>query len=1164
MTRPKRGGRLTTSPAPPPLFSQRRKNSTETKYFGLVRDAALADLNSADKALDEVLRDIQDPAEAETLGRFVSTDLQIIDAVTSFDLKKEDFEILQGASISASVVDEESEGEESESAVLVPFISPRQRLSDRIKQFETFAGRGTVHQGQGTVLFKYTVSTDSQFNHTTPPPFYTQPLGPTSTPNAPDFIPQTPEEINSTHRVGFLQSGQFIPSQDPEWWWNGEYNHEFRGRAVYGREDLTALDDPKFPIVRDGNLKFSIIFPEGITTTYNWGLRFDTWFKKDDFADDQTFLRWVAQVNGHVRIDYFDRTGYNPSGQIQGSWKTALDTTNPTTYYSQLEKEQPTQSIIGCRQHYIQGGPSVTPLGSGTGTLPTQRSAAEGGAWDLNATFPGREGEERSKFVDEYIPVVIRFWYGKPNPEVSDPVLAAPAGPASLVLETIDSDIVSDDLAKWNDYSAEVKLIYDSAVGAWEAVAPEANFVNFTSSFEIMAHGLIDEDKPAARSDYIPTSPSSPVIATKLPPDGFSVTKVQFSIPGISPSANAQTLWVIAKNRPWIILPSGNIARTSLWQKYLFYPSPLGNYKTSNDLLDGVGANYIEPEPKFSSFESNPNYYKVKHGELPSLNTFGPARYDGLLPNTLREAVTENRDYDYQHEKLLLVGRQKKDETISPLAPGEVRNKAENYTFVEVVKNEAGRGGNVIINAYPTNNLSVLSTAVDDEQVGKFLHMGDNSKTFADPSRQNITTLTPAVLPSNTDFPNTTRIRYEEIDGKVGRLVYGTWDGTNFIPDTTGVIANLALGAPGDERSHLVKSAFLTDFKTVGGDGYSFYGIIGLLRDSKSSETIEVNSGGTQITSQSLFPNGGADTNDEQYIGTEIIFADAPLVSHYVTSYSPSAETVTISPSKPAGEYNGCQIWYNHFTMSGTLPNKIVTSAGVGTTRLPSILPANSFAQISFVFNTAYQFTRADNGAGLSFGETLYVKQSSSPTPSAPFVGDTELPAPPADIVVPFGYDNSATSGEPGLGGLCYPPYTIQNIQLQAALSVTDSTLYNAPAGQYDMWWGGRESPLDLGGKSLTITSKLLFDFAQSDRADLLSTLSTNAEKRTFSGSEYTHKLEVELSVSLPTPPAENSNIFNDAKTHSNNKPVKDRYYVFINDNNSQLEVLTPIDPNWQ
>ena len=101
MAKSKRGGRLVTSTTPPQLFTQQKRNTTETKYFGLRRDSALSDITAPDKALGEVLRDIQDPAEASILGIFTSNDLQIIDAITTYDLKKEDFEILENSSINA-------------------------------------------------------------------------------------------------------------------------------------------------------------------------------------------------------------------------------------------------------------------------------------------------------------------------------------------------------------------------------------------------------------------------------------------------------------------------------------------------------------------------------------------------------------------------------------------------------------------------------------------------------------------------------------------------------------------------------------------------------------------------------------------------------------------------------------------------------------------------------------------------------------------------------------------------------------------------------------------------------------------------------------------------------------------------------------------------------
>ena len=1136
MARPKRGGRLTTSTTLPQLFSQQRKNSTETKYFGLVRDEALSDLTSANEALDQVLIDIQDAAEAATLGIFKANDLQIVDAAVRFDLKKEDFEILLGSSINS---------ENEETGVLTPFINPRQRISDRVKQFESFAGRGTVFQGQGTTMFKY-FAPGTQYNHTTPPPFYTQALGTTTTENAPDFIPTTNLEIENSHRIGFLEDGQFTPAQDPEWWWNGEYNHDFRERAEYGIESQTALDNPKYPIVRDGNLQFSIIFPEGINSTYNWGLRFDAWFKRD-FASSQNFMRWVAQVNGHLRIDYFDRTSYNSSGVIQGSWKTALNTLDGTTHYTQLSKEDPTQTLIGSRLYYLQGGPTM-PLGAGTGTLPTQRSASDGGALDLKATFLDREGLNRNKFNNDYVPVVIRFWYGRPNTSEVNPILAEPGGVASFALEMVDSSITSGNLSLWNDYSAQLRAVYDSALGAWRAESPEINFVNFTDTFEILAHGRIGSNptKPSSLVGYF-VPDGQPIIATKTV--SGSETLASFSVPGVTPT-NGQKIWVVAKNRPFNALPSGNRLDEELWQQYLFHPNPAGAYKSSEDLLEGRGVNYVEPEPFYSPFEDNPNYYKAKYGQLPSLSTYGPARYDGMLLNSLRESASD-RDYDYSHTDLMLIGRQRKDPAVKPLASGEVRKDAENYTFIEVTRNAAGRGGNVTINAYPTNNLSVLSTSVSNAALGKFLHMGDNKKTFTNSSRQNITSLVVNTLPSS-GFPGTLRVKYEEVGG-AGRLVYGSWSGSAFTHDATGVIAQLSMGATGGVRDHGTKSAFLTDFTTTSSVKHSFYGMIGIVRNSAEGQTLVVNTGEVTITSSALFPNSGETSNNLQYIGTEIIFGGSATV-HRVTSYVASTSTVTFTASKTAGTYTGCQIYYNHFSLGGLLPDKVVNSETNANVVRNTVWADEGYAQISYVFNQAYQFTRADNGAGLSFGEVLYVKESAT---------DSELPAPPADIVLPFGYDNSLSADEPGLGGLCYPPYSVQNIALKP-IAVNDATLYASSTGSFDIWWGSKETPSNLGGKSLTITSKLLFDVNPSDRSTLLPpTITLAADKRVFTGSEYSHKLELELSVGLPTATSTNLYIYNDAKFHSNNKPVKDKYYLFIKNTSGNLEILSPTNPSW-
>lgn len=1170
MPKSKSGGRLRVSKVEPQSFLQRDSAETEVKYYGLLRDNALGDLESGDKALGEVLKDIQDPGEAATIGSFAPTDLQVLDGVVRYDLKKEDFEILVGTSINA----QDSKG------VSAPLVSPRQRISDRITRSERFSGRGTNYIGQGTVMYKYYVPETLSYSHSNPPPFFTEPIT-SIIENSADFLPTTSAQVADTHRIGYIQNGVFTPDTENEYWWSGEYNHYMETVSEYGDPTQSALTNPKFPIVRDGNLKFDQILPTGITTRYNWGLRFDAWFRRSDFSLDSTMMRWAAQVNGHLRIDYFDKSGYNSTtGAIEGTWRTALNTKQPSTYYTQLSREIPVPNGLGGRLYYVQGGPSMA-YGTGTGTLPSQRSLADGGAIDLSKTFPDREGNAVKNFVDDYVPVVIRFWYGKPDPTQSVISDRQPLGAASFFIQMLDTNLATADLSKWNDYSSELRLTYSS--GAWSvdtsaggSAAGEANFTNYNQSFEILAYTPIGAAKPGALTGY--TVPATIRIATKN-----EVSGVSFSIPGISPT-DGDKIWVVARNRPFNTIPGSLSSRNvqPLWQRYLFNPNPFGTYKKATDLLENVGVNYVEPNPAKTPFETNLDLYKTTYGRLPSLSTYGPSRYDGTLPNTLTISNTE-RDYDYNHSKLLMVGRQKKGTvgeigTTVPysgknLASGEVRKKGENYTFIEVVENAAGFGGNVTINAYPSNDLGVISTA-SATTYGKALHMVDNTTTFSKSNRQNISTVSLNRLPSDVNYASTSRLLYEEVDG-AGRLYAGTWNGTTFTRDTTGIIAQLTMGAA--SRNHTSKSMFLAEFDhKATTTAYSFYGTIGAQRQSFPSVTLTVNSGDVTITSSGgVFSPDSTNSNNDQYIGAQITFPGDTTV-RTVTSYNAATGVVTFTPSKTAGLYANCEVYYNHFQMGGTLPANIVNSSGAKTVRTTVIpVPSGSntggnvssrLIQIRYIFNSAYQFLRADNGAGLSFGETLYVKSATSPTETQPFASDTELPAPPADIVVPFGYDNTTGASDPGLGGLCYPPYSVQNIDLQG-LAKTDTTLYASTEGRFDVWWGGRISNAsDMGQKYLYVTDKLMFDFAVSQRGSLLTSLTT-VQKPVFTGTEYTHKLEVELNVGLPTntSTAINANIYNDVRLHSNNKPVKDKYYLFISKQTggNQLSVLSANSPSW-
>lgn len=1165
------GGKIRVSLTPPPLNLQKDPIETEVKYYGLIRDEALFDIEEPSKALAEVLRDVQDPAEAATEGIFTQQDIEIIDGVVRYNLKNEDFSILLNASLNV----------EDDAGATTSLVNPRQRVADRIKQLEFFAGRGTIYQGQGTILFKYIVPTDEEdgsgnvYSHTNPPPFFTEDIDSTIE-NAPDFVPSTATEIENTHRVGYLEDGIFVPAQEREYWWSGEYNQEGRSRSEYGNISRDSLTDPKYPIVRDGNLSYGGVPIEGISVADNWGLRFDTWFKKDSTRD---FGRFAVQVSGHVRIDFFEKTGYDSNGNIQGTWRKALDTTDSSTYFIQESREQiVSRSTFGHARNFIQGGPSVN-YAEGTGTKPDYTArAGTGGVMDYTRTYTDMEGNSVSKYDNEYVPVVIRFWYGQKDPSVIDNnstleeiLNSAPEGPASMIFDHITSSGYED----WNDYSSVVKFAWSSTNNAWTVATggTETDLTNLNEEFEIYVYKqqAIDPDGGGTFNKDNWDVPISYIGGKRK--DG-TTDQATFSIPGFSPS-DTDPIWVVVRNRPWSGIPYSH-DRDELWQRYLFNPSPRGTYRTSEDLLEG-GPNYIEPNPAKVSFDENLDYYKSKFGQLPELNTYGPSRYDGMIRTELTSSPG-SRDYDYDHSKLLFIGRQKKG-TISEIGDGisnpnkvgkdlatnEIREKGENYTFVNVVSDEFGNGGNVIINAYPTNNLGILN-AGDTGSYDKALHLADNTKTYSDPLRQNIQNLLLRKLP-NTGFDSTAVIK--RIDGSDGNIYfYGTsLNGSTF--DTTGIISNDTFGAT--TRNHDVKTAFISGFKVSNGSNtgneYYFYGLIGAIRPSQDGISLSTNAtAANKITSTEIFPDIiGANS----YQGTLIEFRSGQTVSAYgyVTSYDPTTQEVTFtlaSGSTSANTtYTDVDVWYN-FVQVPSLPESIVNSSG-GNISSGSVLANNALVQLYFTHSGSYQYSRTDNGAGLSFSETLFfIGDDSLTTAQSPFLSGTEAPAPPAEIVTPFGYDNAITAQDPGLGGLCYPPYNSQSIDLINTIKTT-SDLNQEAVGNFDTWWGSRDNLTTLGGNYLEVTDKLIFDFDAAKRSELLDTLSTN-EKPDFIGANptpYSHKLEVELNVDIPTGPTSNPYLYKDIQKYSNNKPVKDRYFLFINKNGSDLEVLTANNPSW-
>lgn len=1275
------GGKVRISSTAPSLsLSTKISPTSEIKYFGLLREEALDDLTSKPAALEQVLEDIQDPAERNAEGVTTASDLSIIDGIVDFGIKFEDLEILKNASL-----------RDGTGAALV---SPRQRIADRIAQFETFSGRGTPFVGAGPVKFLYIVPNEGDLLQGTvsvvagtgvvtgadgtafdtdlapgdfviitdedgvtpyetetdptiykvsgvtnaesmvldpapsvdipagkklrkryctnnPPPFYTEPINPTSTVvNSPDYIPQGPENIRNTHRVGFTVNGEFIPLKENESWWEKAYNTEFRSRDEYGADEADYENSPTLSIIKDGNLNFKVL-RANLPQTVNFGIRYDAWLKFP-FDSSSTFAKFIAQVNGKVRIDYFKKTSIDPAtGEAIGTWETALDTNNPETFFTQLVKESPVNNEEGVRIYNVQGGENYAPL------ISNQNNSL-----DLSETYNDIEGNPVNLFNDDYVPVIIRYWFGQDTVDnssspIRDKLLSVATFEPSLAIEILSTNAASGDISTWNNYFGYVRLRKTADPSQWEVVSPVADYEvdlsEFNYNFEILGY----TDIGVSLASPVPTErsyagidnsknlfldpsitgfvPSGTLTATKVFTGGlYSNTLITADFPSLIPAEN-DLIDVLIQNRPFSIVPQPtnddsfpyNRLREELFQGYLYNPDSLGKYFTAADLLEGA-TNYLEPRTSRAVFENKPEYFKYNEGSLPKINVYGPDRYDGSLLNRITTSNTQ-RDYDYNHSKLLFIGRQVKDQTIQPVTDlkNDLRYKAENYSFLLLEQDAAGNGGEIKIFARPVNSLAAIAGGAGEELGGKVLHGLDNTETFSDPNRQNITDITIDYLPieaSYDDLVNTESVRYESfLGGNI--LCYATDPATPTAYDTTGVISSLTLGAASRNRDN--KTILIASVDENNGTEKFFYSLVTAERRSEAGTTV-VDVGGV-LPGNILFTNDGGNIVDNEcpYLGATIEFYDqasgALITTKTVSSYVAADEQVTLNNATDLTADGSVTydiiVYYNYFNVP-SVPSSVTNSIG-GSAIFQPALPSTTPLQIRFVYNSSYEFLRVDGGKGLNFAETLFVTPGDSPTPESPFGLNTELPEPPTSLVTPFGYDNSPSDpNDPGLGGICYPPYSTTDDLLTPTVK-DDTALYGSAEGVGDVYFGSADvDPINLGGKSLKINDQLIFDFSADQRAQIIDENPLVALP-TFGANDYTHKLKVELNpfIGEITPSrtglfargaytgVANENIFKDALTYSNNKSVKELFFLFAKKaegtGETDINLLTANNPGW-
>jgi len=1148
-----------------------------------------------------------------------------------------------------------------------------------------------------------------RYCHNVQPPFFKEPLESTNF-NSAEVIPSV-SNFKKSHRLGGLQGGEFVVKKEAESWWEGQYNFEFRSRTQYGLPGDSGEDNPKFRIVKDGNLNF-VDSIRTLSQDRNVGFKYD-FFIKREYLGNRTFSRFVAQVNGHLKIDYYDQTGFDETtGAAIGTWKTAIDTTDESTFFREIDINDKVNNQLGAKEIFVQGGPNY---GNSSDVVATNN------LFDLSDTYIDEDGNEVNKYKNNYVPVVIRYWYGQDTIDRSSSPLpifqrTISTFDPSFAIEQVDTalgytpeDTTTDPVTPpdgtfkyWNSFLGYYELEYDSANANWTVVSTpqesgyETNTNELTTTFEVLAFTDLDpasippalgasEKNLVACLESVRTFGNQPDqrritgrrVEDPLNAGQASTDKIEFTTGTLAPS-NGNKLYIIAQNIAFTVVPldpSDILAdpaereREELFQAEAFNPNKFGNYRGSADMVAG-SERFAEQNTSRVSFSDNPEYFKYKLGNRPIQNTYGPDRYDGFIKNRFT-TLAGDRDYDYSHDKLLFIGRQRKQETAQdqftgnvvqdpkPLADGEVRVPGENYTFISVEEDAAGNGGNVKISGYPTNTLAALFNTAGLDNGGKILHSGDNSNTFNNALRQNNQNINISGLqfPPSDRFdsdgdltPTTYTINYSEVKGKniFFPKALTTNAGGNGTHDavTRGMISSSGLGVNEvttgtNGRTKTNKAIFIYKFikRNYATNSVTFsteeekYFIDFLLatRPNLTAGNMMISvpdpsgaPGTGNITSSALFSNFGQtlslDDGNKLYDGALIEFYSssddldnsgdqeagevAPFSQAYVTGYDESTETITYEvisgeANNPAnGVAYAVRVYYNYFEFT-SVPKKLTDSLGAfenGSVANLSEPGSNSTFQIYFVYNSGFGFSRADNGAGLSFSETLFVATPDT-TPAnpqiTPFGTGTELPSPPSVTVTPFDFDNSATDpANPGLGGLCYPPYQTQELNLKDTVA-NDATLYSSAVGNYDVWFGSpQRSLLTLDEKFLQVNQEFALDFSEAERPNIvpegaqLTGLLTLGTFPTFVADSYTHKLRVNLSPYIGAPDlvdpnnstglfsrtdynaVANDNIFKDALTFSDGSAVKEAVFLFAKKDGEEgvvsgISLLTDNDPGY-
>jgi hypothetical protein len=870
-------------------------------------------------------------------------------------------------------------------------------------------------------------------------------------------------------------------------------------------------------VVLDSNIVFEGSPPAINFSNFNWGVRWDGYLRIDSSDISDGVYRFEIETNAQIRIDIASK------GKNSGSpeWVNAFDTYRgfnsaifPTErdrfvskdgfrlddlhedfiYYTNDEKTAGRRYVpISIR--VFHGATDISDIDNPAPTLP-----------NLFMKLGSRPGTNLENYYggDAYIEIF---------------TLSGPIKGNSLALEdSIDEipiiDIATDSYASYQAFLTERKETQQVVTGIDETtgepiVESQESFVTLNTPIEVrFSTEIIGGDTYLVLKD------------TQDPPQDIDAVNGTYRV---------------------IVTPLGSYSNRTLWSRY--FVSPKRDYSGYADLIN-IDPNVFTPSVYKNSFDTKPEWWKVSTGNRYNVGeTVAKDNdpMDGFVNISMRTSLTPpspgiglygDGSGTYTPRNNLVIGEARYQNSDIP---------GSNYIGLKFTANKLGEGGKLIAKAIPVDNAALefpaaivtsdAKTTLANVPLGADDLGGDpNHKTNAYTSYVNYdefnvywnASVAGFILhdlattpPAQNDTPF---LNLPEFDDSLGwseplKLVcVGFTDNSVFKPFASPL--DLAVYRASIDPSNNAINIAATSIS--GNQKWIF-----VFKSTHASAATTLN--GKELRAYS--------ENDLAYsyalvdTGAALSFSDT-LKLTYRLLISNGGQDYT------QGNYENVQL----SVVTGTGSSTVDPIVNITVNAEGEVISIESVNSPDIALNTQFEL-KDPPPAGLAGGTGLQIYYG--------FLSSlSEIPKGAAERVTPFGYDNKSQYSSL----VCYPPYQISDSFLEE-IAVDDNTLYNAPRGQYDVFWGDFYAD-NLGGNILSITEKIEFVFNKN--ADGTGTAENPGEiispilsPISLSDLDYTHQIKIEFPLFNPEDPTIPYD--EDIYVHiGNKKRINDIYYLYV------------------